>query len=356
MGSRFNSDSQDPGVNVTAWLFMVIMIFSVTTRLGTKFHLFRRLMLDDFVIFASLVFGIAQVIAISLAVSAGYGNHYTSVSSASLDRVMKSLYAGSLLYILSLACSKLSLALFIHNLTPIAKDRWLASAVEVVVGVWAVVTLFGTAFQCSVPRTWDIWNGKCFSILAWRYFVAGSNILTDLLLVVQAVVLVSSIQTTARRRIMFAAIFLPRLLVTIAVIVQLTTIKKGTETADPTFQLCQTTIIEGVVQCLSIVTACWGQLRPFMSWMRSNGLKLTDADDTSAWAYRMSNRSQTGSRLRDRKTKTGKFDSTTDNNFPLSMRRDQILVTHDWDINSQSSQANIIAEEDETENDNHNGV
>ena len=89
MGSRFNSDSQVPAVNVTAWLFMVIMIFSVTTRLGTKFHLFRRLMLDDFVIFASLVFGIAQVIAISLAASAGYGNHYTSISSASLDRVMK---------------------------------------------------------------------------------------------------------------------------------------------------------------------------------------------------------------------------------------------------------------------------
>ena len=144
--------------------------------------------------------------------------------------------------------------------------------------------------------------------------------------------------------------------VTIAVIVQLTTIKKGTETADPTFQLCETTVIEGVVQCLSIVTACWGQLRPFMSWMRSNGLKLNDADDTSAWAYRMSNRSQTGSRLRDRKTRNGKFDSTTDNSFPLPMRRDQILVTHDWDVNSQSSQANIIVEENEGENDNHNGV
>jgi hypothetical protein len=89
MGSRFTGDSQDPAVNVTAWLFMIIMVFSVTTRLGTKFHLFRRLMVDDLVIFASLVFGIGQGIAISLAVGAGYGNHYTSLSSANLDRVMK---------------------------------------------------------------------------------------------------------------------------------------------------------------------------------------------------------------------------------------------------------------------------
>jgi hypothetical protein len=87
MGSRFTGDSQDPAVNVTTWLSMVIMVFSVTTRLEMKFHLFRRLMVDDLLIFASLVF--AQGIAISLAVSAGYGDHYTTVSSAGLDRVME---------------------------------------------------------------------------------------------------------------------------------------------------------------------------------------------------------------------------------------------------------------------------
>lgn len=89
MGSRFKGDTQDPAVNVTTWLFMVIMVFSVMTRLGTKFYLFKRLMVDDLLIFASLVFGIAQGTAISLAVSAGYGYHYTTISSASLDRVMK---------------------------------------------------------------------------------------------------------------------------------------------------------------------------------------------------------------------------------------------------------------------------
>jgi hypothetical protein len=141
--------------------------------------------------------------------------------------------------------------------------------------------------------------------------------------------------------------------VPIAAIVQLTAIKKGTQTDDPTFQLCENTIIEGVIQCLSIVTACWGQLKPFISWMRSNGLKLNDADDTSAWAYKMSNRSQTGSKLRDRKTRTGKSDGAVDSGFSLPMRRDQILITHDWDVNSQSSQANIIIEAEDGESNHH---
>lgn len=89
MGSRFTGDSQDPAVNVTTWLLMVIMVFSVATRLGTKYHLFRRLMVDDFLIFAALAFGIAQGIAISMAVSGGYGYHYETVSSTRLERVTK---------------------------------------------------------------------------------------------------------------------------------------------------------------------------------------------------------------------------------------------------------------------------
>lgn len=141
--------------------------------------------------------------------------------------------------------------------------------------------------------------------------------------------------------------------VPIATIVQLTVIKKGTQTDDPTFQLCENTIIEGVIQCLSIVTACWGQLKPFISWMRSNGLKLNDADDTSAWAYKMSNRSQTGSKPRDRKTRIGNSDSAVDSRFSLPMHRDQIVVTQDWDVNSQSSQAKIIVEAEDGENNHH---
>lgn len=138
--------------------------------------------------------------------------------------------------------------------------------------------------------------------------------------------------------------FLELISVPVAIIVQLTTINKGTLTADPTYQLCENTIVEGVVQCLSIVTACWGQLRPFMSWMRSNGLKLHGTDDTTGWAY---TRTQTRSKLRGRKSRSGKSDAALDSGFSLPMRRDQILVTQDWDVNSQSSQANIIIDEED---------
>ena len=117
-------------------------------------------------------------------------------------------------------------------------------------------------------------------------------------------------------------------------------IKQGTHTSDPTFHLCENTIIEGVVQCVSIMTACWGQLKPFISWMRSNGLKLNQDESSAYGAYKFS---ATRSRKSERKMKTG-------NESALStIRRDQILVTQEWDVNSQSSQANIIPGDDDGE-------
>jgi hypothetical protein len=90
--------------------------------------------------------------------------------------------------------------------------------------------------------------------------------------------------------------------VVVATVVELAFIKKGTKTTDPTYAMCDITIFEVIIQCLTIVTACWGQLKPFLSWMRSNGLKLDGVEDPTSWNYKMSTRSQTRSKSRDRKS------------------------------------------------------
>ncbi|CAL5871436.1 uncharacterized protein PFLUO_LOCUS5686 [Penicillium psychrofluorescens] len=337
MGTRFKGDTKAPAVNVTTWVLLVTILFSVFARLGTKYRLFHKLTVDDIQIIASLVFGIGQGIVVSLAVESGYGKHLKDVSGANLVQVMKNLYAGSLLYILSLMFSKLSMVVFIRSLTPSSRDKWLARGVEAIVYAWATVAIFGSAFQCTVPHTWDIWNGQCFDELAWRYFICISNIITDLLIFAQAMILVSSIQTSLERRLMFAGIFVPRLFVVAAIIVEIIFVRKGTQTADPTYSMCEITILEVIIQCLSIVSACWGQLKPFLSWMRSNGLRLDGVEDPTTWNYKMSSRSQTQSKSRDRKFENHE-------SFARSSRRDQIFVTQDWELDSQSSQAHIVSE------------
>ena len=138
---------------------------------------------------------------------------------------------------MSLLLSKLSLVLFVQSVTPSIRDKWIARAVKTILLAWATVVIFGTAFQCSVPHTWDIWSGRCFNLvrllsliclpfkawprqtiliilvqLAWRYFVAASNIATDLLIIAQIMVLIINIQTSISRRLTFFGIFAPRIL------------------------------------------------------------------------------------------------------------------------------------------------
>lgn len=52
---RFAPDSWTPAVNVTTWFLLVTAILSVLTRLGTKYRIFRRWTVDDYLSIASLV-------------------------------------------------------------------------------------------------------------------------------------------------------------------------------------------------------------------------------------------------------------------------------------------------------------
>lgn len=117
--------------------------------------------------------------------------------------------------------------------------------------------------------------------------------------------------------------------------------------------MCETTVIEGLIQCLSVVTACWGQLKPFLSWMCSSGLKLAGSDDSITREYRISNRSQNEPTLRSHKLKTFKAGSSANSHLSFPMRREQILVTQEWDVNSQSSQANIVVGEEVVQDGHH---
>lgn len=207
MGRFANSDTRDPAVNVTNWFLIVVVVLSVLIRLGTKYWIFHKLTSDDYLIIASLAFCIAQSAAISTAVSHGYGYHFATISSQNFEQVMKSQYAAYILYIASLCLSKLSLSTFIRSLTPVHKDHFQAAVLQGLIAVLGVVGVLGTAFQCHLPRPWDYWHGRCFNLAAWNYFLCVSNIVTDCLIIAQALLLIAGIQATWKKKAVFASIF-----------------------------------------------------------------------------------------------------------------------------------------------------
>lgn len=78
-----------PAVNVLTWFMLVTAILSVLTRLGTKYFIFRKWTFDDGLATTSMVFCIAQSIAVSMATKNGLGQHRDMLSDLRVESMMK---------------------------------------------------------------------------------------------------------------------------------------------------------------------------------------------------------------------------------------------------------------------------
>ncbi|KAE8148356.1 hypothetical protein BDV25DRAFT_131303 [Aspergillus avenaceus] len=338
-------DRQVPILNVTNWFFLVVAILSVITRIGTKLWMFHRFTSDDHLIVLSLIFCIGESVSLSIAVNNGYGTHEATIDAPHFHAIMKSQYSAFLLYILSLYFSKLSLSTFIRNLTPVTRDHLHATVLQILLSVWAIVALFGSAFQCQVPQTWN-YRGRCFHRDAWQYYVAASNIVTDILIIVQALHLISRIQASVKKKIVFATIFLSRILVIGASIAQIVLVHDVAGSTDRSFDDYGVTIAVQTVQCASIVTACWGQLRPFLNQLKSNGLRIQGVEYQSSVA-KVSSPSHHRSHERD-DLSHGTVVSRQHHHELVPIASGQGNMTtisaRAWDADSQSSQVGMIRE------------
>lgn len=85
----------------------------------------------------------------------------------------KAEYSATILFIASICFSKLSLLVFIRNLTPASLDRRFALVLGILIGLWTIVSILTAMFQCNVPQTWNYLQGTCFDR------VSGWSILND---------------------------------------------------------------------------------------------------------------------------------------------------------------------------------
>ncbi|KOC14501.1 hypothetical protein AFLA70_5g008521 [Aspergillus flavus AF70] len=351
-----DKDRRAPILNVVNWFLLVVAVLSVLTRLGTKLWMFHRFTSDDYLIIVSLLFAIGGSVSMSVAVHNGYGDHVGVIDALHWEAIQKvtmadgissakqAQYAGFLVFTLSLYFSKLSLSVFIRNLTPVSRDHFHATILQILLTIWAVVALFGSAFQCQASRPWDT-SGTCIDLNAWQYYFCASNIVTDIFIIVQALVLISRIQASFKKKAVFATIFLSRILVILPSIAQLVLIHDVANSPDRSFDDYGVAIAVETVQCASIVTACWGQLKPFLNQLKSNGLRIQGVEyqNTSAKA------SNPLSETRDDQSRHTDPNHLHNGHELIPIASGQgnmttVSASRAWDADSQSSQAGMIRE------------
>ncbi|KAE8389054.1 hypothetical protein BDV23DRAFT_194702 [Aspergillus alliaceus] len=331
-----------PGINVLTWFMLITAILSVSTRLGTKYWIFRKLTVDDALSIGALVTCIAQSIAISIATQGGLGQHRNTLPAASIEKMMKSQYAANILFIATMCCSNLALVMFIRNLTPTTLDRRFALGLGAFIVLWTITGIFTAAFQCRMPDTWNYLQAKCFDLIAWWNYLGTTNILSEAGIIAQALLVIVRVQADVHKKAVLASVFLFRVVVVVAIICQLAYARVAKGSTDSSWDAWAVVVSTQITQTLSIVTACSPQFKPFLDSLRSSGMSLGGTNYGSRQrTYAMTSyKASLGGRTGDTPSEAHELVTMPEG----GVNRTIVSYSPDCDAESLSSQSHIILE------------
>ncbi|KAE8138720.1 hypothetical protein BDV38DRAFT_270266 [Aspergillus pseudotamarii] len=241
--------------------------------------------------------------------------------------------------------SKLSVIYFIRNVTPsFNPDRLIIAGLELLTILWAGIGILTAAFQCKLPRTWDYLHSECIQHGSWWSYMCVMNILTDAGVMAHGIFIVTRLQMRLKRKLTLAIIFGLRTCVIAASACQAFYANETVESPDPTSDTSPFTISTQATQCLSLITCCSPQFKPFIDNLRSLGFYIDG----------MSRHGASDAKHKAPMTRPHKQDELSCQQHELETispfeRSYQTAVTEasskqDWDEGSQCSQTHIIHE------------
>ncbi|KAK2750743.1 hypothetical protein FQN57_002816 [Myotisia sp. PD_48] len=238
-----------------------------------KYSLIHKLVWDDkFILVAQGLF-LIQCGLTSLAASRGLGQSLDNLSRDSINGFLKAEYASVPFLLLTFAFVKWSIAMFIKQLSPNSFHQSINLGLSLMVGLWLLVGILVSLFQCAMPTPWDYISGSnCVDRRGWWTFIALGNVITDIGIVALYFLIIWKLQMPRLKKIFVLTILSSRLLVVGAAIAQLgvfwnhTYMNHNTNAARNAWV---PVIINQVVICLSIVTACLPYLKTFMESLES---------------------------------------------------------------------------------------
>lgn len=121
-------------------------------------------------------------------------------------------YTYQILFIITIVLAKMSLLLFITRLTPNVATIRAGRIILCLIATWGVATVFGFAFQCSLPQPWNNISGVCRNQSALYYAAAVIDIITDIALTILPVVILWGVQIQRRKRAIVMLVFIARML------------------------------------------------------------------------------------------------------------------------------------------------
>ena len=238
-----------------------------------------------------------------------YTDEYWTTDGASMSKFLEAKYAETLVYIPGICFSQAAMVLLLRDLTPVVRQRGFVSGVFGVVLAGGVVSEVVMALRCAVESVWDFASESCYSTVSMslfasspipisclcpcNYWVANHlpffpraetdgmctqsrywltfwawQLIFELVLVILPWIVIRRFQISKHCKHVICLCFGTRLLVMIAVIVQMVIYNQGIG-YDLGFENWPNYICTPIVQGLGIITACVPYFRPFFDSVES---------------------------------------------------------------------------------------
>ena len=82
------------------------------------------------------------------------------------DTIQKTLYASNFFYVLTLGFAKLSLLSFFYSIYHQRGQRRVVLAIGIFILAWTIASLATVAFQCGLPKPWEVLTLHCFNVVS----------------------------------------------------------------------------------------------------------------------------------------------------------------------------------------------
>jgi hypothetical protein len=84
-----------------------------------------------------------------------------------IDLLIKGYYASEILYVAAIGLTKLSILVLFYNVVAMQRTiRRIVMAFGVLVSAWTIASVMAIAFQCELPRPWDITSLECSNMVS----------------------------------------------------------------------------------------------------------------------------------------------------------------------------------------------
>jgi len=240
----------------------------------------------------------------------GWGKVIDEIDPIDLIAAEKSAYAADILYLITLALSKYSLALLFLRLSPDPNHARVSKWVAYFSGLWVVASVTAIGVRCHLQHPWiDITADQCPTMLVRWQVISAFNIITEAAVFSMSIYLVIGLHMSLARKSMVVIAFGLRLPVIALCALRIHYFFDAFYSSDPTFDGAFYATWTQAELAFSIMASTIPCLKPLMSQLNTNwgGKNQMHIPEDSAALYKVSSSGNYSLRQFTRKSgKSGK--------------------------------------------------